>query len=242
MPVQVEVKKNPVRQKKVAVTGSGPACLSCAHDLALMGYGVTVFEATPVAGGMLRHGIPEYRLSRTLIDKEIDKVKSLGVEIRFDTPLTAKFGIKELRKRGFDAVFISVGTQKGRDLNIEGANLDGVIKAIDYLLNISNGYRVNLGKRVLVIGGGFVVLALGLAREFLQAPDGYQNDSNGQKQSTAPSTEITRTQRSIATTKARRAFAYRGEVRRTVPAPPFSTFPIATPSNLNTVARISVFA
>ncbi len=156
LPMQVAARKNIVKNKKVAVIGSGPAGLSCAHDLALMGYQVTVFEATGIAGGMLRHGIPEYRLSRTLIDKEIDKIKSLGAEIRFNTPLTEKFGLSELKKQGFKAVFISVGTQKGRDLNIEGSNLDGVVKAIDYLLNINNGYRVNLGKKVLVVGGGFV--------------------------------------------------------------------------------------
>lgn len=156
LPVQNESRKNIVKNKKVAVVGSGPAGLSCAHDLALMGYQVTVFEATNVAGGMLRHGIPEYRLSRSLIDKEIDKIKSLGVEIKYNTPLTESFGISELKSQGYEAVFISVGTQKGRDLNIEGSHLDGVVKAIDYLININNGYRVNLGKKVLVIGGGFV--------------------------------------------------------------------------------------
>ena len=156
LPMQVEARKNIVKNKKVAVIGSGPAGLSCAHDLALMGYQVTVFEATNVGGGMLRHGIPEYRLSRSLIDKEIEKITFLGVEIRYNTPLTETFGLKELKKQGFESVFLSVGTQKGRELNIEGSNLDGILKAIDYLLNINNGYRVNLGKKVLVIGGGFV--------------------------------------------------------------------------------------
>jgi len=156
LPVQIQSRKNVAKNKKVAVIGSGPAGLSCAHDLALMGYQVTVFEATNVAGGMLRHGIPEYRLSRSLIDKEIEKIKSLGAEIRYNSPLGEKFGIAELKQQGYEAVFVSVGTQKGRDLNIEGVQLDGVIKAIDYLININNGYRVNLGKKVLVIGGGFV--------------------------------------------------------------------------------------
>lgn len=156
LPNQVEVRKNIVKGMKVAVVGSGPSGLSCAHDLALMGYEVTVFEATGVAGGMLRHGIPEYRLSRTLIDKEIEKIRSLGVEIRYNTPVTHDFGLKEIKGQGFGAVFLSIGTQKGRDLNIEGANLDGVVRAIDYLLNVNNGYRVDLGKKVLVIGGGFV--------------------------------------------------------------------------------------
>ena len=164
LPVQIQSRKNVVKNKsegsrtagKVAVIGSGPAGLSCAHDLAMMGYQVTVFEATNVAGGMLRHGIPEYRLTRSLIDKEIDKIKNLGAEIRFNTPLSEKFGIAELKQQGYEAIFVSVGTQTGRELNIEGVQLDGVIKAIDYLLNVNNGYRVNLGKKVLVIGGGFV--------------------------------------------------------------------------------------
>ena len=172
LPIQVQARKNIVKNKKVAVIGSGPSGLSCAHDLALMGYQVTVFEATNVAGGMLRHGIPEYRLSRTLIDKEIEKIKFLGVEIRYNTPLNKKFGIQDLKKESFESIFVSVGTQHGRDLNIEGSNLDGVIKAIDYLLNVNNGYRVNLGKKVLVIGGGFV--AFDAARSALrggQEPD-----------------------------------------------------------------------
>lgn len=156
LPMQMQARGKIAAGQKVAIIGSGPAGLSCAHDLALMGYAVTVFEATAVAGGMLRHGIPEYRLSRSLIDKEIEKIRSLGVEIRFNTPLNEARGIRELRADGFGAMFISVGTQKGRDLGIEGSGLDGVIKAIDYLLNVNNGYRIDLGKRVLVIGGGFV--------------------------------------------------------------------------------------
>ncbi len=156
LPIQMEKRKNIAGGRRVAVIGSGPAGLSCAHDLALMGYNVTVFEATDVPGGMVRHGIPEYRLSRTLIEKEVEKIKFLGVDIKLNSPLTEKFAISHLKQLGFEAIFLSVGTQKGRDLNIEGAELDGVIKAIDYLININNGYRVNLGRRVLVIGGGFV--------------------------------------------------------------------------------------
>jgi formate dehydrogenase (NADP+) beta subunit len=116
---------------------------------------------------MMFHGIPEFRLSRSIIEKEIQKVVQLGVEVRLNTPLTERFGVKELRAEGFESVFLSVGVQKGRDMNVEGSNLDGVIKAIDYLLNINNGYRVDLGRKVLVIGGGFV--AFDAARMALRA-------------------------------------------------------------------------
>jgi NADPH-dependent glutamate synthase beta subunit-like oxidoreductase len=177
-------RKKVARGQRVAVIGAGPAGLSCAHDLALMGYQVTIFEATDQAGGMMFHGIPEFRLSRAVIDKEIAKVEQLGVEIRYNTPLTAELGLKELRADGYQAFFLSVGVQKGRDLKIEGAELDGVIKAVDYLININNGYRVNLGKKVLVIGGGFVAfdaarLALRAGLEETQGNDsgeGHEED------------------------------------------------------------------
>ncbi len=142
--------------RKVAVVGAGPAGLSAAHDLALLGYGVTVFEAASEHGGMVRFGIPEYRLPRTLIHAEIDKILSLGVELRLNTPLTSTFGLRELRAQGFESVFLSVGVSKGRDLQAPGVNLDGVVKAVDYLLNINRGYRMDLGRRVVVVGGGFV--------------------------------------------------------------------------------------
>ena len=167
LPVLQASRQNVARGQKVAVIGAGPAGIAAAHDLALMGYQVTVFEATDQVGGMMFHGIPEFRLARAIIEKEIDKVVGLGVEIKLKTPLTEEFGLKELKNQGYEAVFLSVGVQKGRDMKIEGSDLDGVIKAIDYLLNINNGYRVNLGKKVLVIGGGFV--AFDAARMALRA-------------------------------------------------------------------------
>jgi len=156
LPLLKASRNNVARGRKVAIIGGGPAGLACAHDLALMGYRVTVLEASNAPGGMLIHGIPEFRLPRAVIDKEIAKIQSLGVEILTDAPLTEKFGLKQLQSLGFDAVFLSIGTQRGRDLKIEGSDLDGVIKAVDYLLNVNQGYRVELGQRVLVIGGGFV--------------------------------------------------------------------------------------
>jgi hypothetical protein len=129
---------------KVAVIGAGPSGLSGAHDLALLGYEVTVFEAAGEPGGMMRFGIPEYRLPRTLIRAEIDKVLSLGVTLRLGTPLSPDFGLAELRRDGFAAVFLSVGVSKGRDLQVPGVELDGIVKAVDYLLNVNRGFRLDL--------------------------------------------------------------------------------------------------
>jgi len=155
---------------KVAVVGGGPAGLSAAHDLALLGYEVTVFDAAVEPGGMMRFGIPEYRLPRTLIHEEIQKILSLGVTLRSGVGLTPEFGIAQLRAQGFRSVFLSVGVSRGRDLQLPGVELDGVVKAVDYLLNVNRGYRMNLGRRVVVIGGGFVAFdaartALRLGRE-----------------------------------------------------------------------------
>jgi NADPH-dependent glutamate synthase beta subunit-like oxidoreductase len=144
------------RRRKVAVVGAGPAGLAAAHDLALLDYDVTVYEAANEPGGMMRFGIPEYRLPRTLIQSEINKIVSLGVTLSLGTPLSPTFGLSHLRHLGFEAVFLSVGVGSGRDLDAPGSDLDGVIKAVDYLLNVNRGYRVDLGKRVVVIGGGFV--------------------------------------------------------------------------------------
>jgi formate dehydrogenase beta subunit len=156
------------RGRKVAVVGSGPAGLGCAHDLAIMGYDVTIFEALPDVGGMLRYGIPEYRLPRGVIDREAAIIERLGVTIKTGTALTAEYDLRALRDEGFEAFFLSVGAMRGRDLNIPGSDKDGVVKAVDYLLNLNRGYRVNLGDKVVVIGGGSVALdaARTAVREF----------------------------------------------------------------------------
>jgi NADPH-dependent glutamate synthase beta subunit-like oxidoreductase len=105
---------------------------------------------------MKRFGIPEYRLPRTLIRAEIDKILALGVELRTRMPLTPEFALRELRELGYESVFLAIGVSRGRDLQVPGVELDGVVKAIDYLLNVNRGYRMDLGRRVVVIGGGFV--------------------------------------------------------------------------------------
>lgn len=147
----------PRREEKVAVVGAGPAGMSAAHDLALLGYRVTAFEAQSAPGGMLRLGIPEYRLPRELVRMEINVILSLGVDLRLNQRLGRDFSLRDLRE-GFDAVFLAIGAHKSRDLRIEGVDLDGVLRGVDFLLNVNMGYRVDLGERVVVIGGGNVAL------------------------------------------------------------------------------------
>jgi NADPH-dependent glutamate synthase beta subunit-like oxidoreductase/ferredoxin len=144
--------------EKVAVIGSGPAGLACAHDLALMGYPVTIFEASPVAGGMLRLGVPEYRLPRALIQLEVNAILSLGVELKTNARLGHEFTLEDLKKEGFSAVFLGVGAMRSRDLAIPGIEMDGVLRGIDYLLNVNLGYKVEMGQNIVVIGGGNVAL------------------------------------------------------------------------------------
>lgn len=144
--------------KRIAIVGSGPAGLSCAHDLALLGHEVVIFEGSSAAGGMLRLGIPEYRLPRELIDLEIESILALGPEIRFNHSLGKDFSLSDLRNE-FDAVFLAIGTYKSRQLNIEGEQLDGVLRAVDFLINVNlGGYNLDLGEKILVIGGGNVAM------------------------------------------------------------------------------------
>ena len=155
-------------QDRVAIIGAGPAGLAAAHDLALLGHPVTIFEAQPVPGGMLRLGIPEYRLPRELIKLEINAILNLGVELKVGTRLGRDFLLSDLRAQGFRSVFLAPGAQRSRDLEIAGVDLDGVLKGVDFLLNVNMGYRVELGGRVLVVGGGNV--AVDVARSALRTP------------------------------------------------------------------------
>lgn len=152
------IKKKVPKGGRVAVVGAGPAGLTCAHDLAAMGFKVTIFEASDVVGGAIRLCIPEYRLPREAIEKEIAAILSFEIELRLNFPISDKFGIQNLWKQGFKAIFIGTGALKGAELKIPGSDLDGVYKSIDYLLKIKRGQRVNLGNKVIIIGGGRVAL------------------------------------------------------------------------------------
>ena len=139
------------KSERVAVIGAGPAGLSAAWDLAIEGYKVTIFEALPVAGGMLAVGIPEYRLPKEILNKEIENIKKLGIEIKLNTPVN---DINALFKDGYKAVFVGIGAHKGDKMGIPGEELEGVYDAIDFLRNINLGKFINIGKKVAVIGGG----------------------------------------------------------------------------------------
>ena len=151
---------------KIAVIGAGPAGLSAATDLAKLGYRVTLFESAPVAGGMLALGIPEYRLPRYIIQAQVDAVLSLGVELKLNSRLGHDFLLRGLWDQDYAAVFLAIGAHRSRALNIEGADLDGVLHGVDFLLNANLNYRVDLGRKVLVVGGGNV--AVDVARSVLR--------------------------------------------------------------------------
>jgi len=156
---------------RVAIVGSGPVGLSAAHDLARLGYAVTIFEATSVPGGMLSLGIPEYRLPRNIVEAQIREILETGdVTLKTNYAAGRDFTLRQLRDKGFDAVVLAVGAHRSRDLSIPGVDLDGVHKGIEFLLNANLGYRFTIGKRVVVIGGGNVAMdvARSAAREVLK--------------------------------------------------------------------------
>jgi NADPH-dependent glutamate synthase beta subunit-like oxidoreductase/formate hydrogenlyase subunit 6/NADH:ubiquinone oxidoreductase subunit I len=148
----------PKRSGKVAVIGSGPAGMSAAHDLALLGYSVTIFEAAAIPGGMMHLGIPEYRLPRDVLHAQIREILDLGPELKLNARLGKDFSLEDLRRQGYQAVLMAFGLHRSRDLNLPGNELDGVVKGIDFLLNVNLGYRFEVGKKVVVIGGGNVAI------------------------------------------------------------------------------------
>ncbi len=139
------------KSEKVAIIGAGPAGLSAAWDLALEGYQVTIFEALPVAGGMLAVAIPEYRLPNDMLKKEIKDIEDLGVDIKLNTPVN---DIDKLFADGYKAVFVATGAHQGTKAGIPGEDLSGVYDAIEFLREINLGRPLEVGKKVAVIGGG----------------------------------------------------------------------------------------
>jgi len=127
------------RAESIAIVGGGPAGLTAAHDLAMNGYHVTIFESAPVLGGMMRFGIPEFRLPKEILEREISDIIALGVKVRLNVTIGKDISIPDLFHRGFKAVFLAVGAQIGKKMNIPGEDLNGVYQAIDFLKEINLG-------------------------------------------------------------------------------------------------------
>jgi glutamate synthase (NADPH/NADH) small chain len=178
-PKEVKVDK---LNKKVAIVGSGPAGVSCAGDLAKMGYDVTIFEAFHTPGGVLMYGIPEFRLPKALVQQEIDTVKKLGVEIKTNMVIGKIFTLEELIEEGYEAVFIGSGAGLPSFMGIEGENLNGVYSANEFLtrINLMKAYKfpdcdtpVKVGKSVAVVGGGNVAMDAARSAKRLGAENVY---------------------------------------------------------------------
>lgn len=147
------------KEDKVAIIGSGPAGLTAAYGLAKVGYGVTIFEALAIPGGMLAVGIPEYRLPKQALQTEIETIQKLGVEIKLNSPI-GKGGLTldELWKQGYKAIFIALGAHSSMKLNIPGEDLKGVYHGVSFLKEVNLGKEVTVGERVAIVGGGNVAI------------------------------------------------------------------------------------
>jgi NADPH-dependent glutamate synthase beta subunit-like oxidoreductase/Pyruvate/2-oxoacid:ferredoxin oxidoreductase delta subunit len=142
-----------IRTEKIAVIGSGPAGLSCAYQLARRGYPVTVFEAFPKMGGMLRYGIPDYRLPQDILDGEVNRIAEMGVEIKCNTIIGKDIPYEELQ-RDYKAIFVGIGAHKGIMLGVAGEDSANVFTGTEFLHRVNTGERVEIGDNVIVIGGG----------------------------------------------------------------------------------------
>jgi heterodisulfide reductase subunit A len=147
--------KRPEREQtqRVGIVGAGPSGLACAYDLRKNGYQVKIFEALPTAGGMLTVGIPEYRLPREHLQKEIGKIEDLGVKFQFNTEVGKDITLKELESK-FDAVYIATGAHAERNIGVPGEDLDGVLSGIKFLRDVRLGNKIELGENVITVGGG----------------------------------------------------------------------------------------
>ena len=158
-PRKIEINRKPKRKEKVAIIGGGPAGLSCAYHLAKKGISSTIFEAAPELGGMLRYGIPDYRLPKDILRKEIEIIENLEeVEVKTNTVFGKDITLEDLWKQGYKAIFLAIGAQKGIKLGIPGEEAEGVVQGIDFLRELNQKGKVDVGKNVVVIGGGNVAI------------------------------------------------------------------------------------
>ena len=144
----------PLTDKRIAVVGGGPAGLTCAFFLRRLGHEVTIFEAMPKMGGMLRYGIPEYRLPKKVLDWEINGILELGVESRCNLRFGTDFDVNSLKTDGYDAIFLGIGAWKDSSLRVEGEQLRGCYTGIDFLSRLAGGEPIPTGRSAVIIGGG----------------------------------------------------------------------------------------
>ncbi len=143
---------------KVAIIGGGPSGLACAYFLRRLGHKPDIYEAMPKLGGMLRYGIPDYRLPQKVLDWEIEEIVSLGVGVKTGVRLGRDFTLQSLKEEGYEAIFMAIGAWKARKMNIEGEGLEGVIAGLEFLKRVAMGERPEIGPRVIVVGGGNVAM------------------------------------------------------------------------------------
>ncbi|HYA45009.1 MAG TPA: FAD-dependent oxidoreductase, partial [Acidimicrobiales bacterium] len=165
-----------VHAERVAVIGAGPAGLTCARELARAGYPTTVFEASPEAGGMLRFGIPDYRLPKQVLAREVSQIEALGVELQLGRRAGTDFTVDGLLLQGYSAVFLATGLQRSARLEVPGAGLAGVAHAVELLRELNLGRQVRIGRRVVVVGGGDVAIDAARAAIRLQRAVGHEPD------------------------------------------------------------------
>ncbi len=154
-PVKAEIDP---KKPKIAIVGGGPSGLTCARDLILAGYPVTVFEAEEKLGGAMRFGIPKYRLMEEYLDWDIQNIIDLGVEVKNKTRLGKDFTIKSLKESGYKAVYLGIGLPVARRVPFKGAEQEGVLWGMDFLSQVAKGMKPKLGKKVVVVGGGNVAI------------------------------------------------------------------------------------
>ena len=162
-------KRHDYSDKKIAIIGGGPSGLTCAYDLAIDGYDVTVFEKEKKLGGMLSYGIPSYRLEKDVIDAEIDVIEQMGVTFKTGIEVGKDISMKDLRLQGYNAFYVAIGAQKGRRIGIDGEEANAVISGVDFLRNVNLGHESGVSGKVVVIGGGNV--AIDVARSATRLSD-----------------------------------------------------------------------
>jgi NADPH-dependent glutamate synthase beta subunit-like oxidoreductase len=180
----------PSHDEKVAIIGAGVAGLTAAHDLTQSGYQVTVFEASALPGGLLRHGVPIYRLDRRVIELEIESILNLGVELKTNARLGEDFTLDDLRGQGYKAILLAIGLERGRTVPIPGHDQEGITDAISFLRDFNAGRPPLVGNRVIVIGGGNVALDVARSVKRLGQPEVLLVCLEGRKEMPALAEEV----------------------------------------------------